>query len=355
VVTAASAPVVPSAEHLRRLPKVELHCHVEGASRAATIAELAARHGVTLPSSDPAELYAFSGLNQFLAVYEVVCASLRTAEDFRRITYEALQDGAAAGVRYREMFFSPGFVIPRGVPVATVWDGVRAGVREAEADFDIRCRLVLDFDKPSGVGHGLEMVAFAARQDRDLLVGIGADSVERGIDHRAFAAVFEAAARAGLHRTIHAGEDGPADNIAAAVRVLGCERIDHGFRLLDDAELTAEVVARRIPLTVCPTSNVVIANVVPDVASHPVAEQRRQGVRVTINSDDPGMMQFDLADEYVAVAAAFGWSLDDLEQLSLDAVGASWAPADEQASLRARFLAEFDALRAEFGHPPRAS
>lgn len=334
---------------LRRLPKVELHCHVEGAARASTILELAAHHGVDLPSTDPDELFAFTDLNQFLWIYGIICASLRTADDFHRIAYEACEDGVSAGVRYREMFFSPGFVIKLGVPVETVWAGVSAGVADANRDLDMECRLVLDFDRPSGPAHALEMVGFAASCDRDLLLGIGADSIERGIDHRAFGTAFSAAREAGLRRTIHAGEDGPAEHIAIAVRELGCERIDHGFRLLDDPELTAEVVDRRIPLTVCPTSNVVIANVVPDVAAHPLDEMRRRGVLATVNSDDPGMMRFDVADEYVAVASAYGYSLEQMEQISLDGIEASWMPEDEKASMRARFLGEFDTLRAEFG------
>lgn len=338
---------------LRRLPKVELHCHVEGAARAATILELAARYGVDLPSTEPDELFAFTDLNQFLSIYDIICASLRTADDFHRIAYEACEDGVAAGVRYREMFFSPGFVIKLGVPVETVWAGVSAGVADANHDLDIECRLVLDFDKPTGPGHALEMVDFAASCDRQLLLGIGADSVERGIDHRCFAAAFAAARDAGLHRTIHAGEDGPAENIAISVRELGCERIDHGFRLLDDEQLTAEVADRRIPLTVCPTSNVVIANVVPDVASHPLDEMRRRGVLATVNSDDPGMMRFDVADEYVAVAAAFGYSLEQMEQISLDGIEASWMPDDDKVRTASGFRAEFDSLRAEFGLAPR--
>lgn len=340
-------------EHLRLLPKVELHCHVEGASRASTIADLARRHGVALPADNPADLYRFTGLNQFLAIYDVICSSLRTADDFRRITYEALADGAAAGVRYREMFFSPGFVIRLGVPVETVWDGMRAGLLDARRDLDIACRLVLDFDKPSGVAHAEAMAEFAGAQDRDLLIGMGADSIERGIDHRAFAAAFESAGRLGLHRTIHAGEDGSVDNIAAAVHELGCERIDHGFRLLDDPVLTGEIVDRRIPLTVCPTSNLMIANVIADLGDHPLAEQRRLGVLATVNSDDPGMMQFDIADEYVAVANAFGYALEDMEQISLDGIEASWAPDDEKRALCQRFEREFAELRTKFGVAPR--
>ena len=344
----------PDPEHLRRLPKVELHCHVEGAARASTIGDLARTHGVDLPVADPADLFVFTSLNQFLEIYEVVCHSLVDADDFARITYEALEDGATAGVRYREMFFSPGFVTKLGVPAQTVWSGVKAGLVAALTDFDIACRMILDFDKPSGPAHALEMAEFAASEpDRDLLVGMGADSVERGVDHYAFAPAFETATRHGLRRTIHAAEDGPAEHIAIAIEALGCERIDHGYHLLDDPDLTARVIDAQIPFTVCPTSNVVIANLVPDVAHHPFARFRELGVFVTVNSDDPGMMAFDLADEYVAVAAAYDYDLATMEDLSLAAIDASWAPADEQRALRSRFLTEFDALRAEYGHEPR--
>ena len=345
---------VATEEHLRRLPKVELHCHVEGASRASTIAELARRNGVDLGVDDPADLYEFTCLNQFLdEIYtNVICKSLRIKDDYRRITYECLEDAVAAGVRYREMFFSPGFF---GVEVSTVWAGVSAGVVDARADLDIGCRMILDFVKEEGPGHAMAMVEFADAQDRDLLIGIGADSMERGTDHRAFTEAYAAAGRAGLRRTMHAGEDGPAENIAISVRELGCDRVDHGFRLLDDPELTDEVIDRQIPLTVCPTSNVMIANVVPDVASHPFARMRELGVLATVNSDDPGMMRFDIADEYAAVAEAFGYSLEDMEAIALDGIEASWAPNDEKTALRRRFESEFDELRSEYGLPARAA
>ena len=204
-------------EHVRRLPKVELHCHLEGSARPSTIADLARRNGVPLPVDDPIELFAFTDLNQFLSVYDIVCRSLVSADDFRRITYEALEDGANAGVRYREMFFSPGITANLGVPVETAWEGICAGVDDAHADLDIRCRMILDVDKPSGASQAEAMVAFAAAQDRDRLIGVGGDSVERDIDHRIFAPAFAEAARRGLHRTFHAGEDGPAGNIRIAV------------------------------------------------------------------------------------------------------------------------------------------
>ncbi len=190
-------------------------------------------------------------------------------------------------------------------------------------------------------------MTFAAMQDRDVLVGVGADSVERGIDHRAFAPAFAMAADAGLRRTIHAGEDGPVENIRIAIEDLGCERVDHGFRLLDDDDLTQRVVDEGIAMTSCPLSNVLIGRLVPDVRSHPFDEQRRRGVRATLNSDDPAMMGTDLVTEYLAVQEAFGYSIDDLERVSLDAVEASFAPREEQRELDRRFRSQFDALRGQ--------
>ena len=304
---------------------------------------------MTLPTDDPAELFEFRDLDSFLAIYGVTCASLVTADDFRRLTYEALEDAVAANVRYREMFFSPGFVMALGVPVDVVWGGIRAGLADAHHDLDVKCRMILDVDKPAGPRPAAELVEFAAKQDRDLLIDVGGDSTERGVDHRAYAPVFKRAAELGLHRTFHAGEDGPADNIAAAFDDLRCERIDHGFRLLDDPDLTACIAEARVPLTVCPISNVVIANVVDDVADHPFARQREAGVLVTINSDDPGLMGTTICDDYEAVADRFDYDPGTIEDIAVDAIEASWAPPDEQAALRKRFVAEMDALREQHG------
>jgi adenosine deaminase len=343
-----------TADHLRRLPKVELHCHLEGSTRAATVGDLARKNGVELPVENPEDLYKFTNLNQFLDIYTVMCRCFVSADDFRRITYEALVDAVAAGVHYREMFFSPGFTMSFGVPISTIWEGIRAGLLDARHDLNIQARMILDFDKPSGVAHAIEMAEFAGSEpDRDLLIGMGADSVESGIDHSAFAPAYEVARKYGLRCTMHAGEDGPADNIRIALDDCGCERIDHGFRLLDDSDLTARVAERRIPVTACPTSNVVIANVVPDVASHPFGAMRKAGVLASLNSDDPGMMQFDLADEYPTVAEAFGYSLEEMETISLDGIESSWAPDDEKRTLRTSFVAEFNELRDEYGLPLR--
>lgn len=328
----------------RLLPKVELHAHLEGSVRPATVVELARKNRVTLPADDPTTLYDFADLNGFLAVYGVICASLCTVDDFRRITYEALQDASTHGVRYREMFFSPTFVMNYGVALDTIWDGICLGLADAHADLDIRCRMILDVDKGSDPALAVELARFAAAQDRELLIGMGGDSTERGIDHRTFKPAYDVARDAGLRLTMHAGEDGPAENIRVSLEVLGAERIDHGVRLADDPELLRRVVDAGIALTVCPLSNVLIARIVPDVAHHPFGALHAAGVTVTINSDDPGMTATTIADDYEHVAAGFGYDLATMVGFAYASIDASWAPDDEKRALRARFAEEIAAL-----------
>ncbi len=323
---------------IRAMPKVELHCHVEGAARAATVGELAAVHGVDLGVEEPEQLYEYESLADFLGAFALVCSVLRTPADFARLAYEAAEDAAAAGIRYREMFFSPGFHLDRGIPFETVWSGLVEGVAAGELDHGVRTRLILDVDKPKGIGPAMALLEVARGLDRELLIGIGGDSTERGLDHTMFAPLITEAARIGLKTCFHCGEDGPAANIAAMVDA-GIDRIDHGTRLLDDRALTARVIDEGIPLTNCPSSNVEIG-VVPSLAEHPFAAQRAAGVHVTLNSDDPTFFRYDLADEYLRMAETFGYGDDELWDISLAAIDASWLDEQEKRTLRAQFEAE---------------
>lgn len=318
---------------LRALPKAELHCHLEGTVRPTTAADLALAHGVRLPVVEPADLYAYTSLGDFLAAFGVVCSVLQTPSDFHRIAYEACLDAAVAGIRYREMFFSPGFHLSRGVELSTVWDGMIAGLADGEADTGVVTRVILDIDKPAGLGPAMALLEVAKSLDRDWLLGVGGDSTERGVDHRAFAPFVKVARKAGLRTSFHCGEDGPAANIAAMVDA-GVDRIDHGTHLLDDPDLTRRVIDEGIPLTSCPTSNVEL-DIVPELAAHPFARFRDLGVPVSLNSDDPAFFQFDLADEYRRVANAFGYGDDDMVDIALAGVAQSWLPADERADLAA--------------------
>ena len=338
----------PTDEHIRALPKVELHVHVEGAAPPHTIAELARKNGVDLGVDDPAELYRYDDLTDFLRVFDLVCRSLQHADDIHRVTYEALTIAAAAGVRYREMFFSPTFLLRYGVPFDTIWSGIAAGIRDAETDHAIVCRMILDVDKPSGAAAATGLVDAAAGCDREVLIGIGGDAGERGVDLPALAEPFRLARRLGFHTTMHLGEEGPVDDIRTGIEIVGVERVDHGFSLLDDPDLAADVARSGVAFTVCPTSNRRIG-LVDSVGAHPLIRMRDAGVLVTLNSDNAAMFDIDLADEYVNVRDAFGCSLDELEDFSLMAVDASWADAATKLAMRHDFLAEMDGLRAAHG------
>jgi adenosine deaminase len=322
---------------LRLLPKVELHCHVEGTARATTVAELAAKHQIPLGVDDPDDLYRYESLADFLNAFATVCSVFVDQSDFHRLAYEACQDAAAAGTRYREMFFSPGFHLDRGVPFHRMWDGLVSGIADGETDHGVRTRLILDVDKPKGIGPAMALLEVARSLDRDLLIGIGGDSTERGVDHHMFEPLIAEAAKLGLKTCFHCGEDGPADNIAIMVDA-GVDRIDHGTRLLDLPELTKRVVDEQIPLTSCPSSNVEIG-IVDSLDAHPFADQLAAGALVTLNSDDPTFFRFDLADEFERVAATFNYSFDQMVAIRDRAIDASWLDETDKAALRTEFAA----------------
>jgi adenosine deaminase len=322
---------------LRILPKVELHCHVEGAARARTVAELTAKYGIDLGVGDPDELYEYDSLADFLRAFAMVCSVFRETDDFRRLAYEAAEDGATAGIKYREMFFSPGFHLDRGVPFQVMWEGLVAGVADGEADHGIRTRLILDVDKPKGIGPAMALLEAARHTDRDLLIGIGGDSTERGLDHRVFAPLVAGAHEIGLKACFHCGEDGPAENILHMVEA-GIDRIDHGTHLLDLPDLAARVVDEQIPITSCPTSNVELG-IVDSLAQHPFADLHASGALVTLNSDDPAFFRFDLADEFERVATTFDYDYETMVAINANAIDASWLDESDKATLRSEFAA----------------
>src|SRR5919202_5269552 len=310
------------------LPKVELHCHVEGTLRPATVAELARKAGRPLPVDDPTQLYRYGSLDEFLRIFWLVQEVLATPDDWARAAYESLLDAAPHGLRYREMFFTPARHLARGQDLGAIVAGLTAGIVAAEAETGVRCALIADCDRAFGPASGRELVdrlgalRRAGRAER--VIGIGMDSTERGVDLRAYADAFALAGRLGLRRTTHAGEDAGPQNIAIALDALGAERIDHGLAILDDPGLTRRLVERRVPLTVCPSSNVLIANRYARLEDHPFRRMREAGLLATLNTDDPAMTELDLGTEYRAVAQALGLNLDALAAIALDGVEASW-------------------------------
>lgn len=326
-----------------RIPKVELHCHVEGTVRPSTVVELARKAGRPLPVEDPAELYRYDSLDSFLAIFWLVQETLASRGDWARIAYESLIDGAAHGLRYREMFFTPARHLAAGQRLADIVAGLTEGIEAAEAEAPVRARLIADIDRAYGPDAALQLVEGVGEVRRagagERVIGIGADSTELGVDMRTFAPAFEAARRLGLRRTCHAGEAvgvGP-ENIRIALDVLGAERIDHGVAIADDADLMARAAAERIPLTVCPTSNVVIANRYRSIAEHPFLALREAGIPVTINTDDPAMEDLDLGLEYRRVAEAYDLNLAQMGRIAVDGIESTWLDESERRALRRDF------------------
>ncbi len=327
------------------IPKVELHCHVEGSVRPDTVAELARKAGRPLPVEDVTRLYEYDSLDSFLAVFWLVQEVLTSPDDWARIAYESLVDGSRHGLRYREMFFTPARHLAAGQDLGEIVAGLTDGIAAAEAATGVHCLLVADVDRAYGPAAGLELVDLlgelrsAGRAER--VVGIGADSTELGVDLASFRAAFDAARRHGLRRTCHAGEAvgaGP-ENIRIALDVLGAERIDHGVAIVEDPALLARVVDERVPLTVCPTSNVVIANRFRSLAEHPFRRLVDAGVLVTINTDDPAMTGIDLGSEYRSVVEAYGLGLEEAARLAIAGIDSTWLDESDRTALRAEFEA----------------
>ena len=336
-----------------RLPKVELHCHVEGTVRPSTVLDLAHKNGRSLPTDDPTELYRYDSLNSFLDIFWLVQSLIADADDWERVAYESVVDAAPHGLKYREMFFTPARHLASGQSLASIVEGLTAGVERAERETGVRCRLICDIDRAFGPTAGLELaqqlVELRAAGGAGAVIGLGMDSTERGVDPRDFAPAFVAARQAGLNLTSHAGEDTGADNIATALDALGISRIDHGLAIMEDPALVERVAAARIPLDVCPSSNILIANRYASLAEHPFRRMREAGLLVTLNTDDPAMTDLDLGKEYRSVASALGMSWEEMCGVALDGVEATWLEPTEKAALRSAFEAEIAGIE-----PPEA-
>jgi adenosine deaminase len=343
--------VTELAAALRALPKVELHCHVEGTMRPATVAGLARKNGVPLPAADVRDLYRYGSLDEFLTVFWLVQSVLHDRDDWARLGYESVLDGAAAGRVYAEVFVTPARHLAAGQSLGAVLEGLSAGLAAGDAETGSQTRVIVDMDKAYGADTGLQLMTElielrrAGAPGTDRVIGIGMDSTEIGVDPLSFAPAYREAAAAGLHRTGHQGENSPAAAVGAVAIDLGAERVDHGLSLIEDPGLVAFFAERRIPLTMCPTSNVVIANAYRSVAQHPLPALRAAGVLVTVNTDDPALTDLDLAREYATCAAAWGWDFDQMVQVSLDGVEATWLDDDDKRALSARVRSAAETLR----------
>ncbi len=318
-----SAGLPPSAP----LPKAELHLHIEGTLEPDLAFRLAERNGVPLPYAGPAELaaaYAFTSLQSFLDLYYATMAVLRHADDFADLAQAYLARAAAQGVRHAEIFFDPQAHLARGVPLAEVMRGLGEGLAAGGDRAGVSTGLIACFLRDAGPGAARDCLHQLLGY-RDQIIGVGLDSAEVGYPPELFADVFAAAAREGLHRVAHAGEEGPPGYIWQALDVLGAERIDHGVRCLEDPALVRRLAADQVPLTVCPLSNLRL-QVARSWADVPVRQMLDAGLLVTINSDDPAYFGGYVDDNFRALERELGLDGETLRQLAANSFRASFLP-----------------------------
>lgn len=329
---------------IQGLPKAELHLHIEGTLEPELCFALAARNGVALRFHAVDELraaYRFRNLQDFLDLYYQGTSVLREAQDFYDLTRAYLGTAQRQNVRHAEIFFDPQAHTRRGVPFRAVVDGIGRALEDAETGGRITTRLILCFLRDLSAEDAMATLEEALPY-KDRIVAVGLDSAEAGHPPRKFREVFARARREGFLAVAHAGEEGPPDYVREALDELHVLRIDHGVRSIDDGGLVERLAARRVPLTVCPLSNLRL-QVVGDLARHPLRRLLERGVMVTVNSDDPAYFGGYINENYRAVAMALGLGVKELCTLARNSFAASFL--DEAA--KARHIAEIDRYEAE--------
>ncbi|MBI1766132.1 MAG: adenosine deaminase [Acidobacteria bacterium] len=340
------------AQFIRRMPKVELHVHLEGSIQPATLLELARRNGVTLPADDIAGLqrwYRFTEFKHFIEIYLTISSCICTPADIELIATDFLRQQAAQNIRYSEVTFTPytHFSTNRRIPFAEQFEALTRARAWGLRELGTRCNWVFDLARNvRPVEHSLTVAEWAIAGKDQGVVGFGLGGLEAGNPPELFAEAFARARAAGLAAVPHAGEIAGAESVRGAIEVLHARRIGHGVRCLEDPQLVELLRARQIPLEVCPTSNVCLG-VAPSFAAHPLPRLLAAGLYVTLNSDDPPMFNTTLTDEYLQAAATFGFEVEQVEQLVLNGVRACLLNAAELAAMERDFQTQFAALRAE--------
>lgn len=322
-----------------RLPKAELHVHVEGTLEPEMIFELAARNGVALAYPDVEALrdaYNFSDLESFLRLYYQGMSVLRTTKDFYDLAAAYLKRASAQGVLHAELFFDPQAHVNRGVAFETVIDGLWHALQDGERSFGITSHLIMCFLRDLDADSAMKTLETALPY-RDRIVAVGLDSAEAGNPPSKFTAVFDRARAEGFLTVAHAGEEGPPEYIWEALDLLKVSRVDHGVRCMEDPALVERLVRQRIPLTVCPLSNVRL-HVVKSLAQHPLRRMLESGLVATCNSDDPPYFGGYVADNFRESAAALQLTGAELLTLARNSFEASFI---DDATKRA-YLAKVD-------------
>ena len=321
-------------EFIKKLPKAELHVHIEGTLEPEQLLLFADRNKIKIPFSSVAavrEAYKFTNLQSFLDLYYQGESVLCTEQDFYDLTASYFKKISEQGVVHAEIFFETQTYHERGIAFGTIITGIYAAATQAEKLYGITSALILCF-----LRHLSEQDAFIALQEslpyRDKIIGIGLASSELGNPPAKFKQVFQEARNYGYHAVVHAGEEAGPDYIWEALTILGAERIDHGVQCMKDPQLVQELLTRKIPLTVCPLSNVAL-QIYKNLEEHPIKRMLDAGLCVSINSDDPAYFGGYIAENYQAVAECFEMSKKDLIIIARNSIIGSFMPEDKKNKL----------------------
>ncbi len=331
----SDAPVLT--DRIRRMPKVELHVHLEGSVSPRTFLRLCERHGIEPPAESEealTDLFRFRDFSHFVPVYLAIQDSIRTAEDFALVVEEFAADRAAQNILYSEVTVTPYTHIwqDKGTQPEEIIEGLEEGRARAREHYGVELRWVVDIPRnlpePAATWTADWAIAW---QDRGV-VALGLGGNETTAPPEPFASAFARARAAGLHSAPHAGETAGPASVWGALHALGAERIGHGVRSIEDPLLLTYLHDHQIPLELNPTSNVCLG-IYPSLEQHPFPHLWRMGLYLTINSDDPPLFNTTLTDEYRRVAETFGLTWEDIKRLVLNAARATFLPEDEKADL----------------------
>ncbi len=318
------------------LPKAELHVHLEGTAPPDLVRRLAERNRLPLPDRMLGDdgRFRYTDFLDFLRTYDLAASVIRTAEDYRDITYEYLCGCARDGVIYVELTASPDHAALVGLDESDHLAGIARGIDDAREEHGIEGRILISAVKNFGLEQAVRVARHAAQRPHPYVVGFSMAGDEAGFPNRDFAEPYEIAAAAGIGCTVHAGEWAGADSVRAGL-ALPVTRIDHGVRAIEDPELVAEIAARGIVLNTCPTSNVVLG-VFASYQEHPLPRLRDAGVRFTLGSDDPPYFGASVGGEYRVCAERMGFTEDELLGVTSTAIDAAFCDDELKTSLRAR-------------------
>ena len=326
---------VMTRDWLNDLPKVELHLHLEESLEPELMFELAQRNNIDLRFDTVEQVhraYAFSSLQDFLDIYYQGAGVLQVEQDFYDLTWAYLIKCHQQNVVHVEPFFDPQTHTDRGVSFETVINGISKALKDGEAQLGITSRLIMCF-----LRHLSEEAAFDTLTQSepflDRIIGVGLDSSEKGHPPEKFSRVFAKSRELGLLTVAHAGEEGPAEYIWTAINDLKVSRIDHGVHSTDDPELMAYLIETKLPLTVCPLSNIKLC-VFNDMSQHNILVMLEKGVCVTVNSDDPAYFGGYITENFVALAQALDLTEDQANQLVLNSIEASFVDEDRKRAMR---------------------